>query len=108
MSVHAQSQRSRSRRHRTAESPQQNTFPSQSYASQPHPAMQHPLYDYNTMFAQQGMETPIFGFTNDDVIMADYTVEELGSLSMDGSMAQSLSPSWVDVGKSSPKKNGGQ
>ncbi|KAH9224397.1 hypothetical protein DL95DRAFT_452165 [Leptodontidium sp. 2 PMI_412] len=64
--------------------------------------MQHPLYDYNTIFAQQGMETPIFGSTNGDMIIADYTVEELGSPSMDGSMAQSLSPSWVDVGKLSP------
>ncbi|PVH78181.1 hypothetical protein DL98DRAFT_516856 [Cadophora sp. DSE1049] len=93
------SQSQRNRRRRAAESQQQDTF--DSYASQPYPAMS-PSYDFGTVFAQQGMGMPLQETTNEDFIMQDYMVDASASVSMRGSMSQSLSPSWMDVAESSP------
>lgn len=99
MSVHAQSQRSR--RHRTAESPQQNAFMDQGFVSQPHPALS-PSHDANAAYVQPGMEMNLFEPTDVDMIMQSLMEGITPSAPLAGSLAQSPSHSWSNVEYSSP------
>ncbi|KAK0110729.1 hypothetical protein ONS96_002328 [Cadophora gregata f. sp. sojae] len=93
------SQSQRHHRRRIVESKEQDTFDSR--LPQAFPAMS-PLYDFDAAFAQQSMGISQKENTNEDFIMHDYMADISASVSMRGSMAQSLSPSWMDIEESSP------
>ena len=94
MSVHAPSQRSG--RSRPAESPPSNAFLAQAYASQPRPAS----YDGNSAYVQPGMDLNHFEIS--DSIMQDLMECIATTAPAAGSLAQSSSHSWSNIGYSSP------
>jgi len=99
MSVHAQSQRSHSRR--SAESPQQNPFFAQAQASQPHPTMS-PSYNDNSAYIQPGMDVNLFEPADVESIMLELMEGVTSSAVMGGSLAQSPSHDWSNLDYPSP------